>query len=149
MKAVEHYDKAASENDGRAYYYLGMIYYLGYCGETNIPQAVKYLKKSVNCGNELAMHRLAGIYLDEEISSVSENEIVELLEKTGDWDILGTMYIKGKFGYNPMKAAKYFQKAAAGGDTESARRLAEFFEQGKFLSEHQYEIDENYLYGGN
>ena len=95
------------------------------------------------------MHRLAGIYLDEKISSVSENEIVELLEKTGDWDILGTAYINGKLGYDPIKAAKYFQKAADKGDAESARQLAEFFEQGKFFSEYQYDIDENYFDGGN
>lgn len=141
LTAVEHYEKSTSENDGRAYYYLGMIYYFSYGGETNIPKAVEYLKKSVTCGNEYAMHRLAGIYLDEKISSVSENEIVELLEKTGDWDILGTAYINGKLGYDPIKAAKYFQKAAAKGDTESARRLAELLPR--------YDIDENYLDGGN
>gem|GEM_PF-3553136 len=145
LKAVKHYDKAASENDGRAYYYLGTIYYFGYCGEVNIVQAVKYLKKSVTLGNEFAMHRLAGIYLDEKISSVSEKEIVELLERTADWDILGMMYINGKFGYNPIKAAKYFQKAADKGDVESAWQLAELFEQNKFLSAHQSDN----LYGGN
>jgi len=117
------FEEAKYEESPRAQYTLGLMYLQGRGVTQNKKLALFWLKKSVDQGYYLALHRLGKIYLDDEVTKADPKTAVKYITiaaqkgYTPSQYLLGTLYQTGKLGVtkNQKTALMWFNLAASQG----------------------------------
>lgn len=140
-KALYNFQKAADKKNSNAMCYIGEMYVKGYGVEIDLLKAAEWYEKAVELGNPTASSNLAVLKEDPDylynlgvrrFNTCNYAWAIDSFSKAAAKGDSGAMYYLGLInerGYggkkDPKKALEWYEKAAALGNQDAQKRLAE------------------------
>lgn len=137
LEAFNLFQQAAENEETKAYFYLGEMYYKGEGITQNYEEAMTWFTKALEAGDSNAIFRIGRLYLqgkgvpqDYEKASELFLQAVDLGSSDGAF-YLGMMHGEGLYyPQNYEEAVNWFKKAANAGDVTAMLNIGHIYNEG-------------------
>lgn len=142
-QAHHWFDLAAQQSIAGSHHHLATLYQHGHGVARNPHQAIFWYSRSIENGYRESLDPLAQIYLNNLQLNSDNTDLLTEHADAGDvsaqYNLAYSYYIGSKGEQNFNKAAGWFLKAAALGDTDSQIMLTKMYQQGQGVKQSNYQ----------